>query len=591
MSRKQRRARPAPSAIVASPPSAWRTAALLFAFALALRVLFWQATADSAWPYSAAFKGDAVVWLDYARAVSRGREYELGLPIHPPGTAYLVAALWNGRSSGFFSLRLVWCLLGAVGVTLLYGALRRDFGERPALFAAGLAAGATSLLLLSSSIDSELPYLVLALTGFWLVGTLREGLGLGRLLAWAAVSGLACLFRVEHVAFFLATLAWLCWGWVRRASAAPTRLATLAGAALLAFALPLVPWHASTWAALARFDDVPPIEQGPQAALTREVTGLSWDDDAARWRETLPAFARPTGASFVAATVIHQGRARVSVADTALLDQAFGYTPRALTRHPFVSLYGPLNFALANRPGSNGGFSTALLEQPPPLRPNPASYPPALVAGLPPPQLALVYPPHLWLVNEGYAIGLGFLRSQPGEALRLFARKLRWFWAGAASGFGGYNLPLGLSGTRRAVDLVVADPSPWSAAWRLALLGLAAAGLWAGRRAALFPWIAWAGVRLLAAAAFFGYARLGAGLVPVLALLCALAAERWLWPRLSGTSLKPERLFVAAALLLLGAEAWRCASHPELRVDGRPITSRADPFPFDLHRDQALEVR
>ena len=65
-------------------------ALLLFVAALALRWLFWQATPDAAWPYSACYKGDAPVWLAYAEALREGRPFELGLPMRPPGAAYLI---------------------------------------------------------------------------------------------------------------------------------------------------------------------------------------------------------------------------------------------------------------------------------------------------------------------------------------------------------------------------------------------------------------------------------------------------------------------------------------------------------------------
>ncbi|MGH9381146.1 MAG: hypothetical protein ACRD2Z_11105 [Thermoanaerobaculia bacterium] len=58
---------------------------LVFLLALAMRLLFWRATPDAAWPSSAAYQGDAFTWLDYARALAAGREFETGLPWRPPG--------------------------------------------------------------------------------------------------------------------------------------------------------------------------------------------------------------------------------------------------------------------------------------------------------------------------------------------------------------------------------------------------------------------------------------------------------------------------------------------------------------------------
>ena len=82
-----------------------RAAAAIFLLALGLRLLFWQATPDAAWPYPAVYKGDAAIWLDYAAAIQSDRPYQLGLPLRPPGNAWLVAGLWNGRPGGIAVLR------------------------------------------------------------------------------------------------------------------------------------------------------------------------------------------------------------------------------------------------------------------------------------------------------------------------------------------------------------------------------------------------------------------------------------------------------------------------------------------------------
>ena len=64
---------------------------LLFLLALGLRLLFWQATPDSAAPYPGYYKGDAPSWLAYAGALRDSKLFELGLPLRPPGVGYLLA--------------------------------------------------------------------------------------------------------------------------------------------------------------------------------------------------------------------------------------------------------------------------------------------------------------------------------------------------------------------------------------------------------------------------------------------------------------------------------------------------------------------
>lgn len=562
--------------------TAWHLPASLFLLALVVRVVAWRATPDAAWPYSALFKGDALVFLEQARELQQGRAPELGLPIHPPGTPHLLACTWSGDSAGFTRVRLLWVLLGALSAPLLYLAAAPTLGPRVAGLAAGALATLHGSVVLALSPGSEAPASLLALACLALVARVRGRLELPGLTLFGLLGGLACLFRVELALSMVLLLVWIGW----RARRPGPVLAAIAG-----LALALLPWHLQAWGALARFNG----ELAPGPTLTPEMRA-DWSPEAAAWRDRLPGFARVTAAAFVEATVRHRGRTRVEASDAGLLDQAFGSTPRPLRSFPFVSLYGPLNFALANRPGSDGGFSTTLLEEQPPLRPSPGAYPAALVSGLPPPQLSLPYPPHLRLVNEGYALGLDALRSDPQAGLRLLGAKLAWAWSGAATGVGASNLPLGLSGTRRAVDMFVADGTWLAQVWRLLLLALALAGLLAARGAdrlgPLVPWLAFAAAPLAAALAFFGYARLGAFGLPTLSLLWALALERWLWPRLErrGPRTVAGALLGLLALLLVLDLGW-AASRPQRFVDGRQVRPQADPFPADVHRHQRLETR
>src|SRR6185369_9011446 len=99
--------------------------------------------------------------------------------------------------------------------------------------------------------------------------------------------------------------------------------------------------------------------------------------------------------------------------DFHILEDAFGYFPKPLRRFPFVSSYGPLNFYLANAPAARGGFDRSPLEAPPPLAGGRDRYPAFLVQGLPPERLTFVYPPHLHLFNDGYALGKKAIADHP----------------------------------------------------------------------------------------------------------------------------------------------------------------------------------
>jgi hypothetical protein len=89
---------------------------------------------------------------------------------------------------------------------------------------------------------------------------------------------------------------------------------------------------------------------------------------------------------------------------------------------------------------------------------------------------------------------------------------------------------------------------------------------------------------------FFGYARMGASVVPVVALLAALAAERWIVPRLPRLAQRGTLLAALAGAALLGLEGARCWQQPRIFIDSQEVGPR-DPFPPDVHRDQRIEVR
>ena len=599
-SRKSRRDR-APArgqAPAAAPaPAAWRRpeailGALVFAAAFAARVLFIRALPDRAWPHGVFFKGDAGLWVEYARALLAGHPFELDLPIHPPGTAYLIAALWDGRDAGIGGLKVFWALLGAVLVLLVYVAAVRSFGLVVAAVAAAGCTASTGLLVLSGSLDSETPYLVLAVASLALFEDLRDRPRLTVVAVWAALNGLACLFRVEHALFYALFLGVLALLW-RRAGTGASGVVKGAAVSMLCVALPLAPWHATAWSSIRRFNTEPLADDPTQLVVRRVAESLAWmpwEDGARAERDRLPAFARDAASAFVAATVLHRGGGQVRADDLRILDEAFGYRPRPLGRAPFVSIYGPLNFALANHPRSPGGFSRAALEDPPPLTEQPGRYPPALVQGLPPPDLSFVYPPHVRLVNDGYAVGWQWLRARGAAgALAHGGRKLRLFWSGAALGFTGFDLPLGLPRLRRAVDLAVPDPGWLGAAWSAVLLIACGLGVAAGRgQVAVLPWLLFLLSKVAVTVAFFGYARQGAAVFPVLALLAALAAARWIaW--LSRWA--PGRIVRAASLVLLtavAAEAARALHPPSLTVDGRALGAGDTE---DVHRDQTIDAR
>lgn len=569
---------------------------LLFLLAFGLRLLFWQTTPDRAWPHSAAYQGDALLWLDYALALEGGLPFEQGLPLRPPGNAYLISALWDGSPSGISWLKFCWCLLGALAIPFFFRACRDAFSYPLALATSLILAAASPLLIFSTSLNNETPYLLLVsiLLAGWRATSLSPSWP--RLAAWGFWNALACLFRAEHLLFAVtATLALLFVSW-RHDRVGTTwpllgkRLGLIAGVALLV----VLPWHIKAWSACRDFNRteprMPPQTEQAIAGFERQLAYLSWDADAQARRDALPAFSRRTMANFVAATVAHRGGREVKGSDFAILDEAFGAMPEPISERPLLVLYGGLNFFLANPGDFQGGFSRVALEASPPLRGGADRYPAMLVGGLPPGDLALSYPPHLAAVNHGYGLGLSWIFAHPGELPGLLAKKAAIFWSGAAPGLSGFNLPLGLSGERRRVDLVVATGT-FATLWRLLVFGLFLAGLWScRRRLEVLPFAALLLTQSVASLAFFGYARLGALALPAVAafVVCGVASLPWPWP--AARERRVLRIALIAGGVLLGAELLRLMQSPVAYLDGKS-TAQGDPWPPDLHENRQLEYR
>jgi hypothetical protein len=200
-----------------------------------------------------------------------------------------------------------------------------------------------------------------------------------------------------------------------------------------------------------------------------------------------------------------------------------------------VTVYGPINFAMANNAQATGGFTPDLVNQ---LGANG--------------NLDATNPAQRHLLLHGYAEGLRWMAEHPGDAARLLLSKLDRWLDGLSLGLGASNFPSGLRGARPPVDVFVPE-STWLK-WPLALLLLfgAALSLRAPHRAfSLFTAVLLH--RLLITLAFFGYARgllaIFPALLPLLLLpLQVLAARR---PTLA------HRLpaLAAAALLLFWLEA------------------------------------
>ncbi|MBK8975303.1 MAG: hypothetical protein IPM29_05215 [Planctomycetes bacterium] len=535
-----------------------------------------HATSDAAGPFSSFYKGDAPYWLQQV-ARGPGTAPVDGLPLRPPAMRWLVGWLWDGTAAGVGALRSGFVLIGALWAPLTYLAMRRA-GATVAHCAAGFVALGSAPLFLAASPNAEAPYAVLVAASILALPAVQRG-GLLPALAFGAVQGLGCLLRAEHVLTALAFAGWLAWTTRSRGG----RKALLRGVAVAVglFAATL-PWNLRADTGIERF-------VGQRAASPPRM--LDWEPAALAELEQLAPYLRGPAQRFIEATVAHRGGAVVAGGDVARLHrEAFGAWPIPAPAGPvFVALYGPLNFALANGPQADGGFSSAALTAAPPLEGGPSRYPPDWLASLPRDGvLALEYPPHALLVADGYGIGLDWITAHPGAFVDVAARKLAIAWCGAAHGLGGNALPLGAGGERRAVDLVVAD-GPLATPWRIALLAILVLGAVLGRsRAALAPWLLHGLCIAAVTVGFFGYARQGALWAPLVGAAVGLVAERLA----TGDRARRAAILVglATVVTVLAVEVARYASEPRLVVDGQQVRD-VEPLPPFEFRTRRVEVR
>ena len=200
-----------------------------------------------------------------------------------------------------------------------------------------------------------------------------------------------------------------------------------------------------------------------------------------------------------------------------------------------VTVYGPINFAMANHAGATGGFTPDLVNR-------------LGQDG----RLDAANPSQRHLLLHGYAEGLRWMGEHPADAARLLAAKLGRWLDGLSLGYGASNLPGGLEGARAPVDVFVPERSGLK--WPLALLLLLGVGLSlrAPHRAfSLFTLVLLH--RALITLAFFGYTRGMLVLFPVLVPLLLLPLKAFAGSRPSLAGRLP--VFASCALLLLWLEA------------------------------------
>ncbi len=463
------------------------------------RLAFLKSNRDWSWPYTIFYEGDSETFFNYARALLKGELYDNGIPFHPPGFAWVLAAVHTLVGAGpsndrvpYFAVKVVMALIGSLPVGLLYLLVKPYLGRAVALVAALLCTWSFGLYVIAVAPVTEGTYLTILLLALLLwtrrfdhplaapeatPGDWKSALGLGLLLGFLA------LIRAEAVLI----------------------AAILTGVGLLDwFPRPRNLWH-----------------PGMRRWL---LVGLGWILAVSPW---------------AVRNALH-----LSEMNTRLAGQLAEPLPTFVP----LTIYGPVNLALANNPQANGTFSREFLAS-------------KAQSGV----LDLTDPQHLEFILHGNRLAWNWIRENPGAFVHLVQRKWTLFFSAWKLGWTQWDWPGGLNGTRLPVDVFTPDSGAgWGLGLPLALLGLLCCLATPGaprRWTVIVLLLTLAG--MVTTGLFFGYVRQGLLYLPFWLTLTATALV-WIGERIakstSGFTLSPidppKRLLqalggIAAVLLIL----------------------------------------
>ncbi len=519
----------------------WRDFALVALAGVVTRLLFLFSQQGHRGLFSVLYHGDTSAYLGFAASFLGKTPYDQGIPFHPPGYPFLLSILL--RLSGFspgaeappaLLLRVFMTVLGGLTCGFFFLLIRRIFGRAVALASLPLALFSFGHYVQSTAINSE---------------------------GWFLLLSLAVTFGLVRLAEML-----------DRERPPRGRAARGVGLGLLLGVL-------AAWATLTRAEFL--LTAGLLAALLLLVAGR---------RAWAPA------AAFVFAVLVTMTPWTVRCYHSiGLVNQVHAERlPRPLPRLVLVTGYGPLNFATANNSFAKGSFDTGLID--------------ALVPGRRDRSLDLADPGINRLYIDGYRVGLTWMAEHPAEAVALIARKVSLAAQALALGYLQVNLPAGLTGQRRPVDQFV--PSALWFAWIQG--GLMLLGLWrlirgplrqrperkrTVERARAAPrskplWlflVPHALTTTVVIVAFFGYARLGMLLAPVIWLLVGSGllalVEVVPWP--SSWRRRPAHSLVLLILVLLAVEVVLTSTGPRSYA----VTGSRIPGTQQINPDDLLMIR
>ncbi|MEM1177691.1 MAG: glycosyltransferase family 39 protein [Acidobacteriota bacterium] len=464
------------------------------------RVLFLLSNRDRDWPFTIFYQGDAQAFFLHARALLAGQPYDEGIPFHPPGFPLLLSAVhWLFGASGagpipHRSIKIFLALVSSAAVGFLF------LLAKPYL---GRAAAAVGSLLLTYHF------------GHYVLSIAPVGEGV----------------------FLTLLLATLCW-WTRRfdhplsiprphGGAAPHRRRDGLALGLLGGAL-----------ALLRFESV--LLFGGLVVL-----GLFGDVGRRRRGDRL----WPRAGVWVAAVagwwlVVSPWTLRNYKTLSDFNERMAGRIAEPLPTFVPVTIYGPINLALANQAGATGGFS-----------------PEALTGATGGGSLDLTRPKHLEWLLHGDRIAWRWIAEHPGDFAALVLRK--WHLAGEvfSLGFLQGNVPGGLDGVRRPIDIFV--PENQSLGWLMPIVILGGLGVAMSRGGGARRYLGLValvgGCFLITTALFYGYVRLALLVLP-LGLAFAGSLVEGLVDALRRRGVRPEVWCWGVAALIVGLLAVEAAS-------------------------------
>jgi hypothetical protein len=571
----------------------WLFAAGVFTIALLVRLVYLYSSPDAGWAHSVLFEGDAPRWLRWAVSLEQGIPYQAGLPLFSPAVAFVLywLAPWSW-SNPMLGMKALWCIATAMACALTYLATAQTVNRRVAVIAAALMTFSFGSFILSTSLNNEALYTpVLLLTVLASIAMVRSP-QIVQAVALGASHGVAMLIRPEHALLFAMMLLYVLWklgalqavvGRVKAGGGRDWRVLARAGVGLgtvvLSAMVVCAPWNVRSSLALQEMnhDLMEPLEF--------EAAPVVWAADAREFIASLPAFSRP--ATFHTVNHIGEqiGLTTITAADLlAYFHKSWGYIPEPLPNWSFLSIKGGKDFAMANHPAARDGYTEVHL----------------LLPGETELHTFIDRPDLLQLVNHGYAIGWGYITADFRGWLVRVGAKLGRFFDGACLGFTSRNLPLGLHGQRRPVDMFNATGGQSAAgralyeSWRMIILiGIATGAVLAVRRRVGGMWLLIILYKLIVTVLFYGYARQSASIAPAFFVLMALAIE-YAGVRLAPT-VAPLRRWakpaaIAALLLTVALDISGSLRRPVLTVTGQvtPVPMLGEDA-FSTHR--AILVR